>query len=768
LPEDKCSQITRQLCSGLAAAHDKGLLHRDLKPANVMVDGRGNVRITDFGLAAPADQLQGKELRAGTPAYMSPEQLLGREITVRSDIYSLGLVLYEIFTGKQAFEAPSFSEYVRLHHHELPQSPATHFTQIDPIIETVIMRCLEKDPARRFPSAIAVAAAMPGGDPLAAALAAGETPSPEMVAAAGGTSGLKAPLALALLAVVAIGMLAIILLASRSDFLNRLDLEEPPLLLKAKSQTLIAKLGYHEPALDTASGYSVDFDFYQYEQNKAGPHSWDTLASGKPGPVYYWYRQSPKYLVSPSLQGVAELDPPLTGQDMIRLELDPKRSGTDPDDYGRLLELEVVPKSVIPPAEPVPITGESPGTQTQPQQLTVPVMPVDWEKLFVAAGLSFQDYVPASPTMTPPDFAEVRAAWVRKDSDRTDLPARVEAAGFQGKPTFFKLQHGWEIHPKGETDLDQLAASNLATNRKVRSGIILALLLAAAFMAFRNITSGRADRNGAQRLAFFFGATGVLSWALHAHHVADFLSEFFLFTRALGEVLYPSIMVWAFYLALEPYVRRIWPETLISWSRLLSGRVLDPLIGRHVVFGSVAGVACVLLYQLERTLPPVLGLPNPLPLLFRRVELLSISPLSTVLTYIHNSMYVALFLLLLLVILRTGLRKRLLAGIVFVILVTCANTALVPGAYVSWAIDALISIIYMVLLIRFGLVSLVTALLFYLTFTNIPLTPNLSIWYADISLYAVAATGALASAGAYIAIASRSTFRPPGLTRTSV
>ena len=192
LPEDKCIQIARQLCSGLAAAHDKGLLHRDLKPANVMVDGRGNVRITDFGLAAPADQLQGKELRAGTPAYMSPEQLLGREITVRSDIYSLGLVLYEIFTGKQAFEAGVLlSEYVRLHHHEPPPIPQYISPRMDPAIESVIVRRLpgKKDPAKQLPSAIAVAAAMPGGDPLAAALAAGETPSPEMVAAAGGNFG---------------------------------------------------------------------------------------------------------------------------------------------------------------------------------------------------------------------------------------------------------------------------------------------------------------------------------------------------------------------------------------------------------------------------------------------------------------------------------------------------------------------------------------------------------------------------------------------------
>ena len=94
LPGDKATDIARQICAGLAAAHAKGVLHRDLKPQNLMLDGRGKVRITDFGLAGLAETIQGDDVRSGTPAYMSPEQLAGREVTLRSDIYALGLVLY--------------------------------------------------------------------------------------------------------------------------------------------------------------------------------------------------------------------------------------------------------------------------------------------------------------------------------------------------------------------------------------------------------------------------------------------------------------------------------------------------------------------------------------------------------------------------------------------------------------------------------------------------------------------------------------------------
>jgi serine/threonine protein kinase/RNA polymerase subunit RPABC4/transcription elongation factor Spt4 len=93
LPSAKGIEIARQLCAGLAAAHDKGIVHRDLKPANVMIDRHGRARITDFGLAVLGEE-SGAEV-AGTPAYMSPEQLVGKPATVQSDLYALGLVLYE-------------------------------------------------------------------------------------------------------------------------------------------------------------------------------------------------------------------------------------------------------------------------------------------------------------------------------------------------------------------------------------------------------------------------------------------------------------------------------------------------------------------------------------------------------------------------------------------------------------------------------------------------------------------------------------------------
>jgi serine/threonine-protein kinase len=185
LPRAKADQVARQLCAGLAAAHDRGVIHRDLKPSNVMIDGEGRARITDFGLAVrSADGAAGDV--AGTPAYMAPEQFDGGEATAQSDLYSLGLILYEMYTGQRALQAATWDGWKSQHSQVEPRSPEKVERDVDEAVGLAILRCLEKDPAKRPRSALGLAASLPGGDPLAAALAAGETPSPQMVADAGG------------------------------------------------------------------------------------------------------------------------------------------------------------------------------------------------------------------------------------------------------------------------------------------------------------------------------------------------------------------------------------------------------------------------------------------------------------------------------------------------------------------------------------------------------------------------------------------------------
>src|SRR5262249_7441601 len=215
LSNEKAIEITRQLVAGLAAAHDRGVLHRDLKPANIMIDGHGRVRITDFGLAmVAADETQTAEI-FGTPAYMAPEQFAGKGASVRSDIYALGLILYEIYTGKRAFKGTTLAEIREEKERLTPTAPSEIRAGADPIIERLIMRSLERDPRLRPASAAQLASALPGGDPLAAAIAAGETPSPEMVAASGLNEGLRPAVAVVLAVAVVIGSIAVMAMNSR-------------------------------------------------------------------------------------------------------------------------------------------------------------------------------------------------------------------------------------------------------------------------------------------------------------------------------------------------------------------------------------------------------------------------------------------------------------------------------------------------------------------------------------------------------------------------
>lgn len=166
LPRDQALEIARKICAGLAAAHDKGVLHRDLKPSNIMLTARGEVLIMDFGLAGLAHEIE--DVRSGTPAYMAPEQLAGREVTARSDMYALGLVLYELFTGQPAFEGNTRDQIMRARRENSPRRPSTLVPDLDPAVEMAILRCLEQDPENRPSSPVIVSAALPGGEYLIA------------------------------------------------------------------------------------------------------------------------------------------------------------------------------------------------------------------------------------------------------------------------------------------------------------------------------------------------------------------------------------------------------------------------------------------------------------------------------------------------------------------------------------------------------------------------------------------------------------------------
>jgi serine/threonine-protein kinase len=300
LPADKALETARKLCAGLAAAHDRGIIHRDLKPQNIMMNKRGDVVIMDFGLAAIAGQLSGAEVRNGTPAYMAPEQLRGAEVTAKSDIYALGLVLYELFTGKRPFDANTVQAMLRQQESAQLTSMTSIAADIDPGVEKAIRRCLDPDPARRPANVLSVAAALPGGDPLAAALAAGEMPSPELVASAGKLEGLAPRYSIPCLVAIVVCLCGAVALRARYGAIMHTPLDNPPEVLAHQAREMASSFGYPKRPADSALSLNNRGDLLDRLQQLPQPHRWDEWLAAEAPIFATTARASPHCLPIPT------------------------------------------------------------------------------------------------------------------------------------------------------------------------------------------------------------------------------------------------------------------------------------------------------------------------------------------------------------------------------------------------------------------------------------------------------------------------------------
>jgi protein kinase-like protein len=736
LPQDKALEIARQLCAGLAAAHDRGVLHRDLKPSNVMIDGRGRVRITDFGLAVASGAAAADGETSGTPAYMAPEQLDGKSATVQSDLYALGLVLYEISTGRRAFDAGSFEEFRRKHSQELPKIPSRFVAGFDPAVERVILKCLEKDPRLRPSSAIQVASTLPGGDPLAAALAAGETPSPEMVAAAGEEGALAPPVAWGLIAAVVV-VVAIVVGVSR--YSTDLALGPPgrsPDSLADRARDLVRQLGYAERPADSSWWFSREYEYLRYRALEIpSPKRIRELATGEPGPWSFFYRQSPRVMVptaetligpNSELTGmVSPSNPPNEISGMVTVNLDAS---------GRLRSFRALPPDLDEPA-----SGES---------------KLDWEPLFREADLDPRRFRTTPPRWVPTTPYDSRGEWEGTSARHPETPLHLTAAGYRGKPVYFAVAGPWDRPFRREMPFRGLGP----TVGAVIVSLIFTLLIAGVVLARRNLRLGRGDRRGAFRIATYVFLASVIAWLLRAHHVPDLLREGTMFSVGLGGALYGAAFVWLSYVALEPYVRRRWPDLLISWNRLLTGRLRDPLVGRDFLVGALLGATNAMLLHLSNALPAWIDAPGmtpipPFELMMRGTR----EAASFFFARQNGTVFAAVGMMFLFFLVSSIFRRKWLGAVPLGLLFFLMNVS-GENVAIEFPFAVLMAILLVFVVLRFGLLAVAVGGLVAPLLTNSPITLDFSRWYAGRSLFALAVVAAIALYGFRVALGRRPVF----------
>jgi serine/threonine-protein kinase len=416
-----------------------------------------------------------------------------------------------------------------------------------------------------------LAASLPGGDPLAAALAAGETPSPELVAASGGSGTLRPQIVASCFAMTVALLGGVFYFSGMSHLVNLTLLEKPPEYLRERAKEVIHHLGYDQPPTDSAAGFrGDDFEFrYVVNVNSVSGNSANRrLTMFRDSPWHacqYWYRQSPKPLVSHEYlirdrdsvrTRVKETTPPWTTSGMVGVRL---------DTAGYLRRFQAVPAKQL---FAKPATSNPNWSMWFPESITS----FDLTQLENADG----EWI-----TTPSTPFDALAAWEGKWPN-SEEPLKVVAAAYRGRPVFFDVISPGAANPKLRSE-------------RYRGSEVLSLVLfgvvsvAAILTSFFHLRTGRGDKDGAVRIGIAVFTLELIAWMFNASHVTG-QAEISLIQTAMGMASFRGGVAGLIYLAVEPLVRRDWPELLVSSSRLLRGRWSDPRIGRDLLLGTLVGI----------------------------------------------------------------------------------------------------------------------------------------------------------------------------------
>jgi serine/threonine-protein kinase len=394
------------------------------------------------------------------------------------------------------------------------------------------------------------------------------------------------------------------------------------------------------------------------------------------------------------------------------------------------------------------------------EPLTEPPTAPNWSKLFVAAGLNQNQFKAVPPRWYPLAWGDSRAAWEGTWPNHPEIPLRLEAAGYRGRPIFFTTISPWDKPTRMEAPTRSRQNSIGQWFSFAILGTILGLGI---WMASRSVRAGRGDLKGATRLALFVALVGIANWMLLAHHISSQL-EIVLFVLAVSVSLFFGLLTWLLYVALEPYVRRYWPDTLISWSRFLAGRFKDPVVARDVLLGTLFGLASAALEQLQPYAEAWLGRAPQRPLGLTTAYTLEgfRGSIATVLSQASSSFSGAFIIFFFFFLLRFILRRNWLAALVMSLLF-CIPSIAAQNPLIDALFTAPFFLAYLYVLHRFGLVTL-TALYFVDQLADsMPLATPLGAWYTEGGLVAMITILAVAFYGFYLSRAGKPLFETAAL-----
>lgn len=288
--------------------------------------------------------------------------------------------------------------------------------------------------------------------------------------------------------------------------------------------------------------------------------------------------------------------------------------------------------------------------------------------------------------------------------------------------------------------------------------LIVVIILLGAFIARRNVRMGRGDMKGALRMASYMFFVTLASGSLAMHHVAS-LGEIIMFARAVQAALFTAGIVWVLYVALEPYLRRLWPHVLISWNRLLAGRLRDPLVGRDLLFGSLAGVSIAFLIVLSQLVPSWVGRASLSPVENSITYLAHVrSTVNALLALQANAILVPIALLFLILLVRVVVRKTWAAVGAVALIMTVVQGMQGPDTPLFWLISGLVWCILIGVITRLGVLASMFSFVYANTLLGLPLTAELSTWYSGRAWAGLILAAALAAYGFYISLGDRPAF----------